>query len=112
MADVRKQTRILGAFALGGLLGAGLALLLAPQSGKKTREMITRKASKARRQTEDLTEEVADTFKNVVSDMGGLLSDLLSSGKGISERAKRNLADALDDSQKSFEMYKKRLLGK
>jgi len=32
------------AFAIGGLVGAGVALLLAPQSGKETRDLLSRKS--------------------------------------------------------------------
>ena len=32
------------AFAIGGLVGAGIALLLAPHSGKETRDLLSRKA--------------------------------------------------------------------
>jgi gas vesicle protein len=36
---------ILGAFILGGLVGAGIALLTAPKSGRDTREHVSRWAS-------------------------------------------------------------------
>lgn len=36
---------ILGAFILGGLVGAGIALLTAPKSGRDTREQMGRWAS-------------------------------------------------------------------
>lgn len=39
-------------FVLGGLIGAGLALLFAPQSGKDTREKIS-----------DLAREAADRWR-------------------------------------------------
>lgn len=41
----------LGGLLLGGLTGAGAMLLLAPQSGKKTRREIKRKGRKVRKQT-------------------------------------------------------------
>lgn len=36
---------ILGAFILGGLVGAGIALLTAPKSGRDTRDQVGRWAS-------------------------------------------------------------------
>jgi len=44
MYDYRRGGSVLGAFLLGGLIGAILGLLFAPRSGKETREMIADKA--------------------------------------------------------------------
>ncbi|MBE2224568.1 MAG: YtxH domain-containing protein [Anaerolineae bacterium] len=41
----------LGGLLLGSLTGAGAMLLLAPQSGKKTRRQMRRKGQKVRKQT-------------------------------------------------------------
>ena len=41
-------TKILVSFLVGGIVGAGLALLLAPQSGLKTRRQILDAAEDAR----------------------------------------------------------------
>jgi gas vesicle protein len=40
----RRGGSVLGAFLLGGLVGAVLGLLFAPRSGKETREMIAERA--------------------------------------------------------------------
>lgn len=44
MYDYRRGGSVFGAFLLGGLVGAVLALLFAPRSGKETREIIAAKA--------------------------------------------------------------------
>ena len=44
---------------LGGLAGAGAMLLLAPQSGKKTRAKIQRKGRDLRNQTADTIEDLS-----------------------------------------------------
>ena len=41
----------------GGLIGAGAMLLLAPQSGKRTRAKIQRKSAELRKQTADTVED-------------------------------------------------------
>jgi gas vesicle protein len=52
---------------LGAVLGASLALLTAPQSGRKTRKRLIRAVSSAREvagdRWEDLTDEVQDAVK-------------------------------------------------
>jgi gas vesicle protein len=57
----------IGPFLLGAAIGAGLALLFAPQSGAATRADIKRKARKARdaagRVATDVSDRVTDTFQ-------------------------------------------------
>lgn len=48
----------LAALLLGGLIGAAVMLLLAPQSGKKTRAQIRRKGRDWREQTVESVEDV------------------------------------------------------
>lgn len=44
MYDYRRGESVLGAFLLGGIIGAALGLLLAPHSGKENREILAGKA--------------------------------------------------------------------
>lgn len=44
MYDHRRSESILGAFLLGGIVGAVLALLFSPRSGKENRDFIASKA--------------------------------------------------------------------
>jgi len=46
MYDYRRGGGVLGAFLLGGFIGAALGLLFAPRSGKETRDMIAQGAEK------------------------------------------------------------------
>jgi len=45
MYDYRRGESILGAFVLGGLVGAALGLLFSPRSGRENREYIAAKAN-------------------------------------------------------------------
>lgn len=58
----------IGAFVAGLGIGVALSLLLAPQSGEETREMIGERA----RQGRDL---VADTFDDIKTQASGAVSD-------------------------------------
>lgn len=51
---------LLTGLLLGSLIGAGVMLLLAPQSGKKTRKQLRRKGR-------DLREQTTDTIENKVA---------------------------------------------
>jgi gas vesicle protein len=54
--------------ALGAVLGAGIALLTAPQSGRRTRRHIRRAAVDVRSQAGDRWEDLAEDVKNRVDD--------------------------------------------
>jgi len=51
---------ILVSFLIGGIVGASLALLLAPQSGRKTRKQIADLAEDVRDYTSDYAKKLKD----------------------------------------------------
>ena len=53
-----RTISILVALVVGGLAGAGIALLLAPQSGKRTRQQIADFAEDLKDYATDLTDKV------------------------------------------------------
>ena len=53
-----RTRSILVALVIGGLVGAGVALLLAPQSGKRTRQQIADLAEDLKDYATDLTDKV------------------------------------------------------
>ncbi len=55
---------ILIAFAAGAIVGAGIALLYAPQSGEETRRMLTEKADELKRNAKDGLEHGKETLKS------------------------------------------------
>ncbi len=64
MADQTKDERsgnagaILLAFTLGAIAGAAVALLLAPATGRETREFLGEKAKKGARKAADVINDV------------------------------------------------------
>lgn len=57
---IEKHSGGTGGFLLGLAIGAGLALLMAPQSGRKTRRDIERRAREARRRADELARDVSE----------------------------------------------------
>jgi len=51
---------ILVSFLIGGIVGAGLALLLAPQAGRKTRKQIADMAEEVMDYTSDYAKKLKD----------------------------------------------------
>ena len=85
----RKNSGTLGAVMLvvGGFIGAGTALLLAPQAGRKTRRQITRRSRRARNRA----------------------SNFFESGGEVAKNWRNRLLESLDQGQRNLEREKKRL---
>ena len=69
-----------GSFILGALVGAGLALLLAPQSGEETQEEIKKQARRFRAQAE---ERVRAAQEELESRLGQARSGVQSRVEGV-----------------------------
>ena len=64
-------------FAIGALVGAGIALLYAPQSGKDTRKLLAKKA----KQLKDKTNDVVESAQEFIHDRKADLAAVIDSGK-------------------------------
>jgi gas vesicle protein len=98
------------AFLLGGLLGAGFALLYAPQSGKETRKDISKTARRVKKETIHLVEDAIESVNDFAGDMKDKVSDLIDRGKELSDDAKREIVKNLEHGQKAIEKQKKRIV--
>ncbi len=93
----------------GALLGAGIALLLAPQSGKKTRRDIARYAKKAKRRAEGVVEDFADSVSGMVDKVGDRAADILDKGKDLAYDAKKEVLHVIEDGQRKLEKQRAKL---
>jgi gas vesicle protein len=68
---IEKHNGGVGDFLLGALIGAGVALLFAPRSGRETRADISRRARAAQDRVRDVatgvSDQVVDTFETARS---------------------------------------------
>lgn len=71
-------------FAVGALIGAGIALLYAPQSGKETRKQLARKA----RQLKDKAQETIENTQEFISDRKADFAAVIHSGKETADHEK------------------------
>jgi gas vesicle protein len=93
----------------GGILGAGLALLFAPQSGKRTRRDIARLAKKTKHKAEDIVDDVIDTVSDMAEVVRDKAAEMLDQGKDMAHDAKKELLRAIEDGQEKLEKQKERL---
>jgi len=70
-------------FLIGGAVGAIAGLLLAPQSGEETRDMIAQKSSDLYDKTEDSLKEIKDKAEVVVEDIQKKGDELISKIQGM-----------------------------
>lgn len=109
-----SNSAIVGALMLvaGGIIGAGVALMYAPQSGERTRKGIARFGKKARRKAQDAVEVVED-FTDQVSDMaetvGDRATEILEKGKDMAYSAKKGLLKAIEEGEARLVKERSRL---
>ena len=95
---VNKNTA--AAFIAGGLLGAGVALLLAPQSGRKTRRDLVHLAEKTRNKVEAAQIELRRSIDNIVGDATESIEEGLNRGIDWTDNKIAELQRALDAGRK------------
>jgi len=110
--ESEKDNKILvGALMLlaGGILGAGVALLYAPQSGEKTRKGIARGARKARRRTEQVVDDFSQNLSEVVEMVGDRAADILEKGRDMAYGAKKEILKAMEEGEERLQKQRARL---
>lgn len=85
-------------FLLGGIVGAGFALLLAPQSGTETRQRIRQ-----------LTEDVKGKTMDYVDEVKGKITTGIDKGKDYYEEKKSVVASAIEAGKEAYDREKERL---
>jgi gas vesicle protein len=71
-------------FAVGVLIGAGVALLYAPRSGKDTRKLLAKKAKQLRGKAEETIADAQEFIKDRKAD----LVSAIDTGKELVDHAK------------------------
>ena len=82
------------AFLAGGAAGAAVALLLAPQSGKVTREIMGRKLNDAADSAHALKGRAVDTLNAAAQSARDVKDELIRRGEKIRDEAIHSVDDA------------------
>jgi gas vesicle protein len=98
---VYSQVAILGTGVLGAAVGAGLAMLFAPQSGPKTRERLREMANGMRDRTVNTAtnlraraEDVMERGREVMAEKRTMVSTALQAGREALQRERDRLGAA------------------
>ncbi len=90
----------------GGVIGAGLALLFAPQSGSSTRKDILRYSKKARSRADEVVDDLAANVSNLVEAIGEKTGDLLETGKDVAGSARKDLIRLIEEGASKLEKFR------
>ena len=82
------------AFLAGALIGGGVALLLAPQSGTELRGMLSNYTNRAKEDLLEKAEEVYDKGEEVVREAGRTAKEFAEQGAQQGQKAMKDAGDA------------------
>ncbi|HSE14349.1 MAG TPA: YtxH domain-containing protein [Candidatus Deferrimicrobium sp.] len=93
----------------GAILGAGVALLFAPQSGRKTRKDISRYARKTGKMLEGVAGEVVGSVAGMADVVEEKAEEFLEKGKDLSKESLEVVLAALNEGQQRLGRQRDRL---
>ena len=106
------KLRAFGVFAAGAGIGAAVALLYAPRSGKHTRARIGNSANRLRNRADEVQRDVRVYVQELVDDASEMISTNLSSGKEAVHASKEqalqvfnNVRECVDEGRERVEQY-------
>lgn len=86
-----SSDKFLAGFIAGGLLGAIAGILLAPSSGKETRELIAEKSQQTKAKIEDSVNEIHSKANVIMDDIQKKGDELLGKVQNVVNCSKKEL---------------------
>jgi len=108
MSEERKTSweSFLQGFIAGGLIGAGLALIFAPKSGRELREDIKKKSAELKKDAELLYSEAKDKTEDWWHDGIKKAEQLKEDAENKLEEAKSKATEIIEEGKKWVEKLK------
>jgi gas vesicle protein len=109
--DERNDDVMVGAMLVlvGAIIGAGAALLLAPQSGRKTRRDISRYARKTSKIVEGVAGEVVGSVAGMAEAVEEKAEEVIEKGKDLTKESLEAVVEALNEGQQRLGRQRDRL---
>jgi gas vesicle protein len=85
----------------GGLVGAAVALFLAPQSGEETRQQIRQKSIELQGKAEDALNEARAQAEAVAADIKCRAKEIQAQSQVILEEGQEQLEQAIEETKKA-----------
>lgn len=93
---IEKHESSVGSFLIGAMIGAGIALLLAPRSGEETRRDIQLRARRARRAARRVADEVTGTVNDTFQDARRRVEQKIDTAREAIELKKQQVQRAME----------------
>jgi len=93
----------------GGIIGAGVALLFAPQSGERTRRDLNRCAKRVKTRADETAEDISVSITNLVESIGDKTDDLVEKGKDVAGSARKDLIRLIEEGASKLEKFRTKL---
>jgi len=87
----------------GGIIGAGVALLFAPQSGERTRKDLVRYAKKAKRRADDAVDDISATVGELVEQFEEKAKDVVKTGLDSGGKTRKDLIQLIEEGASKLE---------
>lgn len=81
---------------LGGLLGAVLGLLMAPQSGEETRRQLSERGIELRDEVQKRAGELQDKLPSVVEEQRSRVQEAIEKGKEAAARTREEILGQIE----------------
>jgi gas vesicle protein len=94
-------------FVYGGILGTLATLLLAPKSGRETREMLADKAHEGKETVERGIRQAQETIKEKKENLQADAVDLLDKAKNLTRREKETIMAAIEAGRNAYREEKR-----
>jgi len=91
---VERRDAGIGTFLVGLALGAGAALLFAPQSGEETRRGIARRARRAQEAAVDFVDDVSGTVADKFNEVRATVEERIEATMDAVDDKKRRVTNA------------------
>lgn len=92
----RRGGTSVGPFLIGVAIGAGIALLLAPQSGVDTRQSLKRGAGKAKRRARQLADTATERATETIEDIRTNVGERIDATRRVIDRKTREVSRVVD----------------
>ena len=107
---VERRSGALGSFVLGALVGAGVALLFAPRSGRELREDIADGARRLKETAEDKVRGVQsaftdtlDTVRRQVTEQVDAARDAIEAGRDAARESRAEMERRIRETRAGYE---------
>jgi gas vesicle protein len=97
---IERRTGGVGGFVYGALIGAGLALLFAPRSGRETRTEIRTGVERIRGRAEDVVRQVQESVTGTFEDVREEVNDRLDSAREAFEAGRQAARETRDQMER------------